>query len=325
MSYLAKISESAGANDYLVYHALDVSKLKLILNSNSLRLPLSASNESEESLGVKKMFYMSFARTPASGYIADRSPGLRKVNETALIVFDRRLLESQRGVSFSPVQYFNVGDDGRSMGSAKEAEERLFSDKPLLTDILDAVREIRIMDDNYISDRQLYVLRQVYKTCLLKGIKIKLFSMDNYKGYLRGVENKADRDKVYQKIKSVKFIPDNSGSGYEARRSSIVRKKASFEVHDTFQMLSEFVYAQTLKELSKPARNKLYYLLRGWGDNTFQGYYKSEIHNLRGVVTSDIDRNKLNRMLKHMRVTTLKQFFDTLQSKWSAIYDREAS
>lgn len=325
MNDITKVVEEAGENDYRLYHNLDLFKLKSVLISNSFRLPLSASNESEEKLGVKKMFYLSFARTPSSGYIADRSSGLSKVNEDALLVIDRRLLEKQRGVSLVPVQYYSVDGTGRAMGSAREAEERLFSDKPLLTGVINTIVEVRIMTTRYFNDRHYYALRQVYTICKRKGIKTKLFSMDNYQGYLLGKEKLKDRDAIYEKMISTKFKPDNYGSSYEARRSSIVRKRSKYMATDSFQDLAEYVYNDSLKDLGKQARERLYYLVRGYtADHNFYGYYKTEIHNLRGITTSTTDRDKLNRMLKHMKVKSLREFFSKLQTKWENIYNNES-
>ena len=315
--------ESARANDNFVYHTLGLHKLESILKSDSLFLPLTATNTSEETMGISKLFYMSFARTPASGYIADRSQGLRRVNEAGLIVFDRRLLSQQRGVSFAPVGYYSVDSVGRAMGSSKEAEERLFSDHPMLKGVSKAIVEVRLMIFEGIYPIDKY-LRTVYTMLKKKGITVKLFTNDNFQGYLLGRETPSDRARAYGIVRSAPMKPMSTYNG-DAYRSSIVRKKRpDYNSSDSMIRLGEYVYKNSLDELSPKARSGLYYLIRGWDTgNPFLNHYRNDLHNMRAG--SEKERIRLNNMLVFTKSKSVKQFFDMLLQKWSKIYEQSAS
>lgn len=308
MRYLDYL-EKAAVGDYNLYHATELYKLYSILSTNSLRLSLSESNSSEAILGTPKLYYMSFARTPASGYIADRGKSLRPVNESALIVFDRNKLLRKKGVIVKPVQYYNLDKDGRIFGSqGREAEERLFSNNLEIKGIISTIKEIRIMtfDDKYPVPRISKKLLLLIKT---NKLKLKLFTMDNFQGFLLGKEKPNDRALALNNLKTSKYTINTYSS--EARRAKQITKKNP-NWRSYLDNLNEYVYKSSKDELTNKAKSSLYYHTRY--PESFMEAYSAELHNMRSGIFMDKDR--FDRLLKRMKAKTVKDFFNKLYLKW---------
>lgn len=303
--------EKAAVNDYNLYHATDLHKLYSIISTKSLRLSLAESNSSESSLGVPKLYYISFARTPASGYIADRGKSLRSVNEAALIVFDRHKLLKKQGVIVNPVQYYNLDSRGRIFGSqAREAEERLFSNSLEIKDIISSIKEVRIMT---FGDK--YRVPSISKKLLLliktNKIKLKLFTMDNFQGFLLGKEKSSDRVLAFNNLKASEYTINTYSS--EARRAKqITKKNPNWRSFNSLDNLNEYVYKNTKGELTRQARSSLYYHTRY--PEAFMEAYSADLHNMRSGIFMDKDR--FDRLLKRMKSKTVKEFFNKLYIKW---------
>jgi hypothetical protein len=115
---------------------------------------------------IKKLFYLSFARTPASGYIADRASGLTSVKEPVMFVVNGKQLKNiNRNSTFVPQDYWYDSDEnGRQRGGSKEAEERFYSANPRAK-LGSALIEIRIIADTYGNDKVHSSLRKLILLC----------------------------------------------------------------------------------------------------------------------------------------------------------------
>ena len=307
-------AELSRVTDYWLFHTCNAYKALHILRDNALKLPLSETN-STESKHAKKLFYLSFARTAASGYIADRSTGRRSINESVLFIFNAQTLLRRRGVIIAPVDYWGLDSKGRSLGNAREAEERLFSDTPVLPGIVSDIVEIRIATSFDKYENYSYLLDVVFAAKKHK-IPVKLFLRSNKVGYLRGVENLADRALIMEQLKKEGFNK-NKNSGYsEASRAKILKKKIpNWGTSSWLPLMTEFVYATSYAELSTKARDRLWYLLRDKSE--FAKNSESEIHNLRAG--NEVDKKRFYALLRKMKSKTVAQFFSDLYEKWSKI------
>ena len=317
MSYFKNILELAKVNDYHLYHTLEAYKAYKILTSNELKLPLAESNSSESKF-TGKMFYLSFARTPSSGYIADRASGLRQINEQILFVFDRRKLNNIRGSVFKSVDYWGVNSSGRIMGGAsKEAEERMFSPSPIIKGIASALLEVRVALDSEDFGRNRWVLETII-AAKKKKIPVKLFSYKNKQGYLLGKEDSTESKFLLQKLKEAGFQRTKFSSFSEASRSSIVRKKYPlYNSRDWLMSIAEYVFKNSYEELTPKAQSQIYYDLRSSED--FFTNNSSNIHNLRAG--PEQDRKRFYSYLKATKAKSVKQFFEFLYNKWTKLYN----
>ena len=317
---IACMLETAGVDDYHLYHVTSPHKALSILKLDALRLPLAKTNPSEELLASKrkgKTFYMSFARSVTSGYIADRAPGLYKVSDSILLVVDKPKLAKQRGVIFEQVQYFGALDStGRQGGNGRETEERLFSPSPILKGIIHALVEIRI----YLGkDREHPAMREILSFAKKRGIPIKLFSEKNFSGFLLGKEKPEDRKEVFDIIKNEKADGFPSPRISDMYNSRLYHKKHGTKLSDNYgiKRLITYVYETKYEVLNDKQRSALYHLT--WDSRSFKEGFQSDLHNLRGGNPSEQDL--FNRMMKFMRATDSDDFFNKLYIKWKKLRD----
>ena len=313
MRYL-KYLELAAVNDYFLFHNTEFYNAYSILKTDALHLSLSETNESEAALGASKPWYISFARTASSGYIADRSSGLRSVNYPILFVFDRRKIKGNN-VVFKPVQYFTLSLYGRQMGSGREAEERMFYDKPVYKNVSKAVKEIRVfIRTNDLKDSFISYLRKLVIIAKQRKIPVKFFTETNRQGYIRGVEKKEDRELILSHMNQNREY--KGGTSYIAMgRTKIVKKNnKDWYSPDWIDQLDELIRYNTLDDLSKRVRSRVTF------DYTVDlyNYYKND--NAR---TSSVDdKIRFDKLLKKTKSKTIKEFFSKLDKKWNTLLNR---
>lgn len=298
-----------------LYHVTSPFKAAKIIKENRLRLSLSETNASEKALGVKKTFYSSLARTPASGYIADRSSGLRDINEFVMFVFSRESLNKINNAVIKPVSYFTAGEDGRIYGSAREAEERFFYTKPNLQNINKHILEVRIFMPKDLTN----FYRGLLDTLLIakkKGIKVLI--TDNRTDFIAGRENPDVRKESIQRLIKLK---DERHSEWNINHKSVKKKFIALGKKvstSEIEELEAYVYGKSYTDLPEKARSQLYYINRGYGDSGFEKTYSSFIHNLRGA--RETEQNRFYNLLKVMKVKTVSDFMLKLENKWMTLY-----
>ena len=313
--YLQDLIELAKVGDYNLYHTTNSSNAFKILHTNSLKLSLAETNSSESKF-AKKLFYLSFARTPASGYIADRAPGLRTINESVLFVFDKRKLNQLRGVTFSPVDYWGAGENGRIFGGgAKESEDRMFSDTAFLKNINSTIKEVRVVvgEDKY--DNNPWLLNVVLE-CKKKKIPVKLFNKQDKDGFIYGKEDKSERKRLFDLLKQEGLGKPRTSTA-EYNRASIIKKKAPEWVGSAdrgIRVITELFYKDKLEDLSKEARRFVY----DYNDRPgFLRYFETDVHNLRAG--NPIDQKRFYSLLKNAKVKKLSTFINQMFDKWKNI------
>lgn len=315
MSYFTAIVEKAKVGDYNLYHNTNPSNAFKIISLDMLKLPLAETNSSEARF-ANKLFYLSFARTPASGYIADRAPGLRGINEFVLFVFDKRKLDKLRGVSFAAVDYWGAGGTGRIMGGgAKEAEERMFSDTAYLKNINTAIKEVRIVVGEEKYDNNNWLLNVVLE-CKKKKITVKLFNKQDKDGFIYGKEDPAERKRLFETLKAEGFQKPRTSTA-EYNRATIIKKKAPAWVGSAdrgIRVIAEMFYKNKIEDLSKDARRFVF----DYNDKPgFIRYFETEVHNLRAG--NPIDQKRFYSLLKRAKVKKLSTFISAMFDKWQKI------
>lgn len=305
--------DEAGVNDYHLFHVTSSYKAYSIVKSMELRLPLSATNRTERSLGTPRPYYMSFARGVSSGYIADRGEG-NGLGGDVLLIFDSRKLLNTRGTELKTIDYWattSQNKTGRQMGRGREMEERLFSDKPKL-DITNKLAEIRVMvDDNDWRDSwKLELVIDAKK----KKIKLKLFTKNNTQGFIAGREKVEDRKNALEILK--KHGPTKVNSNItDAMRGGTLRKRASGYGVTRFQLLNEFVNKKTFESLSKDAKERLSSIFySATDDDAFLRGYETDLHNMRSGRTTEQDQ--FNKVFLSSKEKNIDVFFRKLTIKW---------
>lgn len=321
----------------ILFHNTNVNSAKLILDKMAFTLPLAETNESETQVRVfdKKtemyrvekrhmpgLYYLSFARSLSSGYIADRSKNLHKVANPITFVLDGNVLKSRnRGIKFSSLNYWNMDSTGRSMGSAREAEERLFSNNRNLS-IQGAIKEVLIVIDGRYGS--VWNERRIYTLCLRNKIPCKLFTLDNFQGFLRRRETKEDKAKALEMLKSATrdrgyqsgadgVTPTSSKAVRKHYNSTMPAKQRSYNELESLELLVERKSYGNL-----PERVRQY--LRSY--DGLHSRFKSFLHNLR----SDVGRGgpqpaRFDRLLKKMKAKSIEDFFTKLEKKWEPLID----
>lgn len=305
-----------------LFHVTPTNTAIKILEQDSFLMALSETNTSESFVSwldkngvrvkikrnIPKLFYLSFARTPSSGYIADRASGLRSVKEPVMFVVNGRQLKNiNRNSIFVPQDYWHNSDEnGRQLGASREAEERFYSANPR-TKLGSALIEIRIIADTHGNDRVHSSLRKLILLCKKKNIVLKLFSKDNKAGFIRGVESNEDRAKALAYILS-KTNKDKPWSQYKR------------EPGRDLLFLKDLLEKNSYYEISEKDRGSLYYYLSGseiYGD--LAKHFSSTIHNIRGG--RDDEKEFLYALLKKHNVTSISKMFIMLQAKWTRLRD----
>ena len=308
--------DTAGANDYFLYHGTSGYKGLNIVKTGKLRLPLAATNSSERALGTPKNYYMSFARTLASGYLLDKGPG-NSIGTNAIFIFDSRVLQRSRGVTLRSTDYWNNSDgSGRQMGRAKEAEERLYSDNPEVN-VAKAIVEIRLFvkDDDWMDKWLLEMVIDAKK----KGIKVKLFTEANYKGIFHGRETKADRQAALDALKKHGLVKESHDSMQAYKASSLRKRDPKGYAPSQMQRLQELVHKKKYVELSERAQSDLRNARSRWDDKGLLGQFSNDIHNMRAGRPEEQDR--FNRAMKAMKAKDVDDLFAKLDKKWLKLYE----
>ncbi len=321
--------DTAGANDNWLYHATAPQKALSILLNNKLFLPLAETNSSESVLNRgKKLYYLSFARSPSSGYIADRSRGLRAINEDILFVFDRPKL-TRRGATIRPVDYWaNPNAEGRQMGgAARETEERLFSNQPTIDNVVPAIVEVRVVirdagkpADRYNNTR---IVRDIVLWCKTNRVPVKLFTENNKAGFVLGREKPADRHLAYETLRDRSALqPGEKKYEQKYMRSGDHTPRLLRRMNSSSPILAlgELVYKNDYESLSKRARDLIYYKV-AYANNSkeFVKNMEDDLHNMRAQ--RDKEREMFERMLTYMKVKTIGEFFEKLYVKWIKLRD----
>ena len=318
LNYLDAL-EQAKVGDYNLYHGTNASVAFKILHNNMLKLPLAETNESEAKFATK-LFYLSFARTPASGYIADRAKGLRSINDSVLFVFDKNKLKSFRGITFKAVDYWGAGNNGRIMGGgAKEAEERMFSDTAYVKGTNSAIKELRIIvgEDKY--DNNSWLLNVVLEA-KKKKIPVKIFNNKDKDGFIYGKEDLVERQRLF-KILRAEGLEKPRTSTSEYNRASIIKKKAPNWVGSAdrgIRILSELYWKDSMDNLSKEARR---FVWDYYDFPSFKRYFDTDVHNLRAG--NPIDQKRFYSLLRRAKVRNLSVFIRQIFDKWRVIQGKQ--
>lgn len=315
-------TDEAKAGDYYLYHATGAYKAEQILKTGKLRLPLVATNKSEEKISnTKKLYYMSFARTLTSGYILDRGEG-NGMGDSVILVFDRNKLANIRGATFKPVDYWNnTNAQGRQMGRSKEAEERLFSNSPI-ANVASALVEVRMFVHN--DDYRDKYTKEVLTVCKKQGIKLKLFTKENQKGLFTGNEKAADRKVAFDIVKNYK--KPEKWSQDHLRGGTLRKRQPTHYPLSEMQRLVEYAFKKSVDNLSDRAKKDLttnifrYSFRTEETTNAFYDYYSGNgaLHNMRGGRPEEQDR--FNKVMAHMKAKSVMDLCAKLTDKWKILY-----
>lgn len=321
------------ASRAILYHATNSSSAMLVLKNGAFKLPLAETNTSEtkirklNKLGeveehdrhLPGLFYLSTARSLASGYIADRAKGLSRVGESVIFVLDWSVIQQRnRGVKIQPIEYWGLDGTGRKYGSGSEQEERIFSNKRDLR-IVGAIKEILL----YV-DRPNFRLRQVYSYCLKNRIPVKLFTENNFQGFLHKREKADDRREAIERLQKVKQERYQSGLDGKTPSSSKTAKKFwERNLPRKDRRLSELDVLTVLvngKDYGKLPKQVQQYF---WNISHLKERFTSFLHNLRGESRNGSDStDKFAKLIKQMRAKSVTEFFDKLDTKWQKLQEK---
>lgn len=240
------------------------------------------------------------------------------MNLPILFIFDRHKL-NRRGVIFRPVEYYGTDDGtgtGRYMGSSREAEERMFYDKPVVSNIIPAIKEIRVfIEKRNLNDGHTAYLRKLIIAAKKNSIPIKMFTEDNRMGYFHGREKEEDRKLIFTTL-GTKVDGPRGARIMEMYRTKITKKKSLHYSGDWIDILEEYVRKESYKELTARARSRI----SGSYHIDFADMYRNDIHNFR---TDTIEyKQRLDKLLKLTKSKTIREFFNKLNDKWNAILNK---
>ncbi|QXV74243.1 hypothetical protein [Rhizobium phage RHEph12] len=307
-----------------LYHNTSPHSALQILTEGAFKLPLSETNESESRRHIYKLYYLSTARSLASGYISDRSAGLGVVNNAVTFVIDvQKLLRLNRGIKIKPVEYWGLDKHGRSLGSGSEQEERIYSDKRVLN-VKGCLKVLLTVRDSKYE--RLFGLRQVYAYCIRNKIPVKLFTHDNLQGFKLQREKKEDRAKAVQLLLAAKREHGYSSvhKGKSPYSSKTATKYWERNTPPNERSVSEIDALRYLVDathwLQVPPKVRARYLDRY--SSSLQGNFKQFLHNLRadGTRGSD-DPEKLDKLLRKTKSKSIPAFFAKLEAKWKRLRD----
>lgn len=332
MSVLEGLKELASTAT--LYHSTDPRLAMDILKAGYFRLALAETNKSESAIRVvgkpdikRKIpatFYLSTARTLSSGYIADRAETLGKVNMPVTLVLDTAKMSGKnRGMKIRSFDYWGLDNTGRSLKSAREAEERIYLDKPKLN-VKGCVKSVLIfIRKSDPANSTGYILRQLYSFCLKHRIPCKLFTWKNFQGFLRQKETQKDHDEALQILMASKrtFGYQTSHKGITPFSSKTATKfwnrsspgTASLSDHDA---LKEMVEKNDYGKLSDKVKGRYF----RWGMESLREGFTNYLQNLRGEIKNGKESTeKLYDLMQKTKSKNLDEFFGKLDAKWAKL------
>jgi len=316
------MEETASINT--LFHNTNAYNALQILKDNQFRLPLAETNSSEtRGRKVPALYYLSTARTLNSGYISDRSSGLSKINYPITFVLDtKKIRQKNRGVKIVSFDYWGSDKHGRNMGSAREAEERIYSNNRRLT-IKGCYSVLLVVSTGKYGNN--WYMRQVLLHCLKNRIPVKVFTDENIAGFKLMREKLDDRAKAVEILKTVK-----RDHGYQTAHKGVLpyASKTAQKHYDKGtdpdkRRYSEFDIVKMMVEKNDyrnlPYSVKSRYFNR-WGNETLHKAMENYLHNLRATSARGSDElDKLDKLIKKMKAKTIEEFFDKLEKKWDKL------
>lgn len=320
-----------------LYHNTNASNALNILKEGKFRLPFSETNKSETQVRVAgykttarpipKLFYLSTARTLGSGYIADRAPTLAAVNNPVTFVIDvRKLVAQNRGVVIRSFGYWEHGQTGRSMGSAREAEERIYSPRHTLN-VKGCLKVLLVVGTGKYDVN--WHQRELFSYCLKNHIPCAVFTSDNKAGFLAQKQSVADRNRAIGLLKTAK-----REHGYQTSEKGILpyRSKTAMKYYaknggvsmSEFDDLKLLVNAKDYRDVPSKLKSRYF---GGWGgdDNSLNAKFSNFLHNMRAETQRGSETfDKVHALVKQMKAKTLEEFFRKLDQKWEKLRQQDS-
>lgn len=307
-----------------LYHTTDASYGLKIIKENAFRMPLAETNASEIR-GQKKLpglYYLSTARNLNSGYISDRASGLGVVNHPVTLVLNtRKILNKNRGAKVVPFDYWGMDKHGRSMGSGREAEERIYSNKRILN--IKGCYSVIIMLRSEKWER-LWQLREVYSYCLKNKIPVKLFTWENLSGFRAQREKPEDKAKAIELLKTAKrehgyqtshkgILPSSSKTAEKHWQKNTPEKDKRVS---EYMMLYHLVTKNDYRDLPEKVKSRFFW----YSGDSIHKRMENYLHNLRSTSAQGSDElDKLDALFKRMKAKSVRDFFDKLEVKWERL------
>jgi len=350
MRLLEIFSQLTETTSDIVYHLTNLGSLADIIDSNKFRLPLSSSTSAEVAMGVHKLFYMSLARNPSSGYISDKGEGNVILKNQPLLVLDGAKL-SQR-YKIVPVEYWGVKNGRQGSGPnsrGKEQEDRLFSDQQFIPDAISYIKEIRIILDPKIDERESSRLRKLYLALSKTNIAVKWYcNVDDYEyggifspdyeqtkakkrkeqsevvqSFLRGSDkNQINPAQYFKQLNKEK--PSTYDGGAWDKAEKLKAKRGMIEPSDQRlrdeDYYKELFYKNSLEALSPKARSKLYYLT-GYNPTDSIRSLEAAVQNARSPHHRGGTefQAEIAKMYKATKTNTPKELCTYFINKWTKI------
>ncbi len=314
-----KINIAISAATSIVFHYTTISSLLHILKDNQFVLTTGIGTEADRVLN-KKHYYLSLTRSRVGHYHAQTQH-----QGAVLLTLDGTRFNQL--YQTSPVDYW--GEEFRKhRGGAYEAEDRLFSSKPVLPNALNYIIDAAILlpKNTDYTDTFKKILRQVLLLCKAKHIHYNMYQdpkdwlVNNKSKVIPGPEleslfqmEEEPRDPNWQ----TKYFPrDTTKKKYFEQRK--------FTRHSVVKDLLELYHKKDYNLLSKDAKDYVHKIVYDWMNEQLT-VLKNEVHNERTKPL--VDRKYVDNLVAILTKDRieLKPFYEQLVAKWRAILDQGRS
>jgi hypothetical protein len=285
----------------IVYHITYLEHIVDILKTDKFKLvpALGSSSELQYMPKKTKWYYMSFARSPRNKYFETKAYQGR-----GYFVLDGEKL-SQR-YSGKSIDYWYTKGSSRPSGPVDkdEMEDRLFSEKPFISNVKQYIKEIHFMvpgskkDWDGVGEKFKPNLIQLIIYC--KRNNIPLYFYDDVTPFLnKNTTKTVDVPVEYLKTKEPVDALSPKYSG---------RKRKS-----EFSEWLELTYKTKYEDLSDNAQRTIYYM--SFGDL----YYRDYITSLKNLIHNNKQKGEAEPLLdafRFLKANTVEEFLQKIKDKW---------
>jgi hypothetical protein len=270
----------------VVYHYTNVPRALDILRQNQFRLSTSVGTSADHNEN-EKPYFLSLTRSRLGAYHAKTGTW------GAMFVLDGRKLGNK--FSGGPVDYWQMGND------ADEAEDRIYSSKPIIDNAISYIREVHVFHDTWFEknfdDRQAVIYRKLAIICKSNGVPFYFY--DNAKDWK--LQNKKNAVPLSDKIMQAKHREKPSKS-YRWNRDK------------EFGPWIELNIKNDKESLSARAKKLLYDITYHDYNNDLTRRLSADIHNNKANPESGV--HTLIDIMRKLKILTPAKYVAHLKQKW---------
>jgi len=287
----------------VVYHFMGVRNAESVMAQDKFRLTAAPGTDTERALQKgDRMYYLSTTRHKLGGYHIN--------NSWSGVIFEldgEKLGQNYAGKPvdyWGPEWYTNKAQGGKGP-EEKEAEDRVYSRKPYITNASKYIRGIHVLFDEYAQEKRPKLaidVRRLFITAKRRGVPAYLY-VDKQDWLIQ------DKRKAVSPAK----VPAIAGA--EGKEKDQSPMWVSTVTRRSLSPWIELYKAPVGSNISKSARDTRYnYVLYGYSDAARS--LAADIHNAKSKDAKETGLDTLMQIFRKENIKSPQQYLDLLRDKW---------